>query len=217
MNGEFVKGIADKIILSLAVTILSTLVLVGYNSYSKTFDAAQTDARPMSNLFVKLRNEVIDASFQALKEVRSAYSDAGASALKIDKIKKVRDEAAEIGRLSTLFQGNATETYDSGIALSRKLRKWLTTFEQANNFTDQNIETFDKEVTEATIKFLNSSEKEYSHVVMVEFNKFFDQYYSNVPIYARPGCLLLITSIVLVGTIAVLFFLPPDKKLSQES
>src|SRR5262245_14196944 len=117
------KDILDKIIFSLMLTILSTAVLVGYNSHSKVFEAAKTDARPLTQMFVKLRDEAIELSLAVRRQVRTSYSVDGVSQLSPKQIKELRDKATHGARVSAFFEGTAKGTRDAGIALFQLIQK----------------------------------------------------------------------------------------------
>ena len=202
---ELVKSVFEKIVISLVVAILSTVVLLGYNSYNKIFEAAQNDARPLSTLFVSLRKEILEASLQSVKSVRLAYSNNATKLVHNDpEVKKFRNKAAEIIRLSALFKGRAGGAYESGTAVGKKIQQWLTIFE--TNLDEDRLDRFDKEVTEATQTFLDSYQNEYSAVVAGEFKKFFDGYYSSVPIYANPTWLLIFATVSLIFSIGLVAY-----------
>jgi hypothetical protein len=202
---DVANTIFEKIVIGLVVTILSTMVLLGYNSYNRTFEAAQAEARPLSTLFVKLRDNVIETSFKSVNEVRSIFTS-GVPTLdpKNKEVKKLRDRAAEIERLSILFKGKADKAYQAGIGLSVAILSWLTQFEEASQFNRSNIKKFDEVITQKTIEFIAAYNDQYSGLVSGEFRSFFDKYYEQVPFYANPTWLLIAAFVALILSASVL-------------
>ena len=199
--------IYDKLIVGLVVGAATAAVIYSYNVYSKAFELAQAQSSGYSAIAAKLREIVVSNSTQATQKIQLAY-DRGDRFFTKEEGDKINSLAIEIRNVSNLLQTKLTKTTAASKNIADALTRAATNFAVPGAFTKRSLEDFNLEVAKLQSGFIDEYDNQIGPLASTEFQKFFQSFQDQLPLYLQPQWLLaIVISSFIGGTIVCWWFL----------
>jgi hypothetical protein len=211
---ELLLVIYDKLIVALFVAVIAATLIYSYNVYSKAFELAQARAGGYTAIAAKLRDLVMNNSVKASQEIQAAYSR-GDRFLSQEEGGSIDSLAIEIRGVSKLLGKQIGKTATLSEKLADALTEAATNFAISGAFTKRAVEDANAHIATLQAAFIDSYNGEIGPLASNEFRTFFEAFQNELPIFLRPGVLLIIAvAIFIVSTVVIWILLGLDKTVT---
>ncbi|MGA9319998.1 MAG: hypothetical protein WBW06_02950 [Xanthobacteraceae bacterium] len=197
---SIIAGVIDKIVIGTIATVVSLLVLHGYNTHLKALEGAEPQAKSMSDLALKKKNELL-SSIKGLVSIANGLVYRLPEAT-TNQDPKIRTNIADISTSRRMLGSSFLQTTQcfGGVedSFEAKIHGNYDAGSNTLNLPENAFQSFIVTITAEQDKCIELFNKELAVLLARQYTEIYAAFYQTASWYERPDT-LLVAALVCAG------------------